>query len=88
MITSSLFLENCNCGQLTNDVSKKHSQNQINEHKSEISSHKLAVLVPYRDRFEELLDFGPHIHKFLNEQKVNHNIYVLNQVRLKILGLL
>ncbi|KAK7866962.1 hypothetical protein R5R35_014735 [Gryllus longicercus] len=44
------------------------------------SKHKLAVLVPYRDRFEELLEFAPYIHKFLNKQDVNHHIYVLNQV--------
>ncbi|CAG2059357.1 unnamed protein product [Timema podura] len=42
--------------------------------------HKLAVLVPFRDRFEELMVFAPHIHNFLNGQNINHNIYVLNQV--------
>ncbi|XP_066999244.2 beta-1,4-galactosyltransferase 7 isoform X2 [Anabrus simplex] len=44
------------------------------------SQHKLAVLVPYRDRFEELLIFAPHIHNFLLQQNVNHHIFVLNQV--------
>ncbi|XP_035671837.1 beta-1,4-galactosyltransferase 7-like [Branchiostoma floridae] len=44
--------------------------------------HKLAVVVPFRDRFEELLVFVPHIHKFLNEQKVRHKIYVVNQIDL------
>lgn len=42
--------------------------------------HKLAVIVPFRDRFEELLQFAPHIHKFLNSQKIRHIIYVINQV--------
>lgn len=44
------------------------------------SSHKLAVLVPFRDRFDELLEFTPYMHKFLNKQHINHNIFILNQV--------
>lgn len=44
------------------------------------SKHRLAILVPYRERFEELLVFAPYIHKFLNEQEINHDIFVLNQV--------
>lgn len=43
-------------------------------------THKLAVLVPFRDRFNELLEFAPHITNFLELQSVNHQIYVLNQV--------
>lgn len=42
--------------------------------------HRLAVLVPFRDRFEELLIFIPYIHKFLGDQNVNHDIFILNQV--------
>lgn len=42
--------------------------------------HNLAVIVPFRDRFEELLQFVPYIHAFLNEQKIRHTIYVINQV--------
>ncbi|KAG8199578.1 hypothetical protein JTE90_009415 [Oedothorax gibbosus] len=42
--------------------------------------HNLAVIVPFRDRFEELLKFVPYMHSFLNEQKIKHNIYVINQV--------
>ncbi|XP_035210914.1 beta-1,4-galactosyltransferase 7-like [Stegodyphus dumicola] len=52
------------------------------EHDDELSwnTHRLAVIVPFRDRFEELLQFAPHIHKFLNAQKITHTIYVINQV--------
>lgn len=46
------------------------------------SAHKLAVLVPYRERFEELLAFAPYLHNFLNEQEVSHHIYILNQVHI------
>ena len=42
-------------------------------------SHKLCILVPFRDRFEELLEFAPYISSFLNNQNVNHEIYILNQ---------
>lgn len=42
--------------------------------------HKLAVLIPFRDRFEELMEFAPHIHKFLNAQHKNHHLYIINQV--------
>ena len=41
--------------------------------------HQLAVLVPFRDRYEELLQFAPHIHKFLNRQRIRHQIWVINQ---------
>lgn len=40
----------------------------------------LAVVIPFRDRFEELQEFVPHIHKFLNKQKIPHRVYVVNQV--------
>ncbi|XP_036604126.1 beta-1,4-galactosyltransferase 7 isoform X1 [Trichosurus vulpecula] len=42
--------------------------------------HRLAVLVPFRERFEELLVFVPHMHHFLSKKKIRHHIFVLNQV--------
>ncbi|XP_070541113.1 beta-1,4-galactosyltransferase 7-like [Ptychodera flava] len=42
--------------------------------------HKLAILVPFRDRLEELLEFAPYMHRFLTDQSVKHHIYVINQV--------
>ncbi|XP_066157310.1 beta-1,4-galactosyltransferase 7 isoform X1 [Euwallacea fornicatus] len=47
-----------------------------------LTKHKLAVLVPFRNRFEELLVFAPHLHQFIASQGVNHQIFVLNQVDL------
>lgn len=45
-------------------------------------SHKLAILVPFRDRFDELVFFVPNLSKFLNEQGIKlFNIYILNQTR-------
>ena len=41
--------------------------------------HKLCLLVPFRDRAEELLKFVPHISKFLSKQQIRHSIFVVNQ---------
>ena len=41
--------------------------------------HKLALIIPFRDRLEELLEFAPHIHKYLKKKKIRHTIYVINQ---------
>lgn len=47
------------------------------------SKHSLAILVPFRDRFEELLIFAPHMKKFLDKQDIDFHIFVLNQVNIK-----
>jgi xylosylprotein 4-beta-galactosyltransferase len=36
--------------------------------------------VPYRNRFEELTQFIPHISKFLSRQHVGFSIFIVNQV--------
>ena len=41
--------------------------------------HKMALIVPFRNRFEELLEFVPHMHSFLNLQRVRHQIFIINQ---------
>ncbi|XP_059045543.1 beta-1,4-galactosyltransferase 7 [Achroia grisella] len=40
---------------------------------------RLAVLVPFRDRFEELLEFVPHMYNFLNKQKIPFHIFIIQQ---------
>uniref|UniRef100_A0A4Y0BLR9 Glyco_transf_7N domain-containing protein n=1 Tax=Anopheles funestus TaxID=62324 RepID=A0A4Y0BLR9_ANOFN len=40
---------------------------------------RLAIVVPFRDRFDELLQFAPHIATFLNKQGVPFHIFVVNQ---------
>lgn len=42
--------------------------------------HKLALIVPFRERFEELLVFVPFMHTFLNKKKIRHKILIVNQV--------
>lgn len=41
--------------------------------------HHLAVVVPFRNRYEEMMEFVPHIHQFLTRQRVRHQIWVINQ---------
>ncbi|KAL1495094.1 hypothetical protein ABEB36_010565 [Hypothenemus hampei] len=53
--------------------------NVISKTKPIFQNHKLALLVPFRNRFEELLVFAPYIHKFLIDQEVDHKIFILNQ---------
>lgn len=72
------FLEHCNCPRSEYVIQHK----VISTTKSQLhpSKHKLAVLVPFRDRFDELLQFVPYMNKFLNDQQVNHHIFILNQI--------
>ncbi|KAJ8254974.1 hypothetical protein GJAV_G00199490 [Gymnothorax javanicus] len=42
--------------------------------------HKMALLVPFRERFEELLVFVPYMHSFLNKKKIRHQIFIINQM--------
>ncbi|OQV17268.1 Beta-1,4-galactosyltransferase 7 [Hypsibius exemplaris] len=44
-----------------------------------VENHHLAVIVPFRDRFDELLQFIPHITAFLTAQQIRHHIFVVNQ---------
>jgi len=43
-------------------------------------NNKLGIVIPFRERFDELLEFVPHIHSFLKNQDVLHEIFVINQV--------
>lgn len=47
--------------------------------KSGAESHQLAVIVPFRNRYEEMMKFVPHIHNFLVRQNVRHKIWIINQ---------
>ncbi|CAK1540924.1 unnamed protein product [Leptosia nina] len=40
---------------------------------------KLAIIVPFRDRFEELLEFVPHMYRFLQRQDIPFDIFVIQQ---------
>ncbi|GBP89328.1 Beta-1,4-galactosyltransferase 7 [Eumeta japonica] len=47
--------------------------------KSSASKERLAIIVPFRDRFEELLQFLPHMTKFLEKQKIPFHVFVVQQ---------
>lgn len=50
------------------------------ESKDAQTKHKLAILVPFRDRFDELMVFVPHLTKYLNTQNLGpFKIFILNQ---------
>lgn len=58
----------------------KQASDEIGSINKKESEHRLAILVPFRDRFEELLIFVPHMRKFLDKQNIDYHIFVLNQV--------
>nr|CAG4641938.1 EOG090X0AZ6 [Eurycercus lamellatus] len=65
----------CNC------PSHSNRGNYLNKDENElVSDHHLAVIVPFRNRFDELIEFLPHMHQFLKNQSVSHEIFVVNQV--------
>ena len=41
--------------------------------------HHLSVVVPFRNRYEEMMEFVPYLHQFLERQRVRHQIWVINQ---------
>eukprot|EP00092_Neocalanus_flemingeri_P085226 GFUD01107221.1.p1 GENE.GFUD01107221.1~~GFUD01107221.1.p1 ORF type:complete len:102 (-),score=16.75 GFUD01107221.1:147-452(-) len=59
--TGNTNTTDCSC---QGDQSHKHVDTPTNE----TSDHKLCIIVPIRDRFEELLEFAPYIKTFLNNQ--------------------
>lgn len=42
-------------------------------------NHTLAIIVPFRDRFTNLLFFLPHMHNYLNRKGISHTFYIINQ---------
>ncbi|KOB74033.1 putative beta-1,4-galactosyltransferase [Operophtera brumata] len=55
----------------------KHDRYQIAS--KDTAKKRLAILVPFRDRFEELLEFIPHMFTFLNKQNIPFHIFVIQQ---------
>lgn len=60
---------------------ENHPQAGNNKYEDQViySPHHLAIIVPFRDRFEELQDFVPHMHKYLKEKGISFTIYIVNQ---------
>jgi hypothetical protein len=41
--------------------------------------HKLAIIVPYRNRLEHLGQFVPYMNAYLSERQISNTIYVIEQ---------
>ncbi|XP_058802650.1 beta-1,4-galactosyltransferase 7 [Phymastichus coffea] len=72
-----ISIEECKCNNKPEVTNVKDSAARRKLFKYE---HRLAILVPFRDRFEELLIFAPHMKKFLDKQDINYHIFILNQI--------
>ena len=78
--STSTFLV-CDC-----DRDRKLAERQTTHHlvttlaSTSSSTHRLAVIVPFRDRYDEMIEFVPHMHAFLQRQEVDHQIWIINQV--------
>ena len=85
LIMNLYTLENPSCNYRYSDISlPKGSLTQMIANpipkKSENAEHFLCILIPFRDRFEELNEFVPTISEFLKRQNIYHAIFVINQV--------
>ena len=70
---------NCNCANEQDSSSLINQNLKAEKNQEVINGHKLCILVPFRDRFEELMEFAPYMNKFLSDQNVDHEIYVMHQ---------
>lgn len=75
----------CSCRDQQNLHSKEDDPLRIVDHPGvniaeQEGQHKMAVLVPFRDRFEELMEFVPNLSSFLQQQGKHFKIFVINQV--------
>jgi len=45
-----------------------------------LARHRVAIVVPYRDRESHLKVFLRHMHKFLQKQELDYGIYIIDEV--------
>lgn len=80
LFTIILFVFHRNVPYKVSDSSRR-SQNEF-EFKQNLKKFRLAVIVPFRDRFDELIEFVPHLTNFLSTQDIgSFNIFIINQSR-------
>lgn len=46
-----------------------------------IARHKVAIIIPYRDREEHLKIFLQNIHPMLQRQQLDYGIYIIEEVQ-------
>ena len=79
-LTSASLVENATTLSLNHVTNTENHVTVRNQSDNEWGPHRLAVVVPLRGRWEELIQFVPYIHQFLNRQKVSHEIWVIIQI--------
>uniref|UniRef100_A0A8D9AG00 Beta-1,4-N-acetylgalactosaminyltransferase n=1 Tax=Cacopsylla melanoneura TaxID=428564 RepID=A0A8D9AG00_9HEMI len=72
VIIVQLYQCDCNSTNIAEVLSSESLVKQRN--------HVLCLIIPFRDRFDELLVFLTHMKVFLDKQNVKHHVYVVNQV--------
>lgn len=56
---------------------------QLNSHcdSTHVPFTRVAIIIPYRDRLDNLKIFLNNMHRYLTRQKINYGIYVIEPVR-------
>lgn len=83
IITNPLNGNSIECKCSSDQTIARNINNDNKDMRSESKSterHRLAVIVPFRDRFSELITFVPYMHQFLNNQSIDHLFYIINQM--------
>ncbi|RUS86467.1 hypothetical protein EGW08_005782 [Elysia chlorotica] len=72
----------CDCQNKGTDILGRSKNSEARDPHKEVKgvNHSMCVLVPFRDRFEELMEFVPHMNKFLLRQNIAHELVVINQL--------
>lgn len=63
----------------SNSIERESIKHESIERES-VQRHRLAVLVPFRNRFKQLIRFVPHLSRFLNDQNIDYRILILHQI--------
>ncbi|KAK0082215.1 hypothetical protein PV325_010867 [Microctonus aethiopoides] len=75
--------DDCKCEECKTHSKENYLKPIISSHgwkPSQKFDHHLAILVPFRDRFAELLSFAPHMKQFLDKQNIHYHIFILHQI--------
>lgn len=73
MASSFLFLT------FSLDLGRETNEYEVRDQRAR-GGHRLAIVVPFRDRFDELKKFVPHMSEFLRLKSIDYKIYIINQI--------
>ena len=70
------------CKKLPKNIETKLQIKQINftSNKKAINEHRVAIIVPYRNRERNLKIFLKYMHQFLSEQNIFYGIYLVEPI--------